>query len=150
MTNKRNAMPNNYSSGTELEYWLFRHFTARGYTAVRSAGSHTFIDLVVLNGETTFLIQCKSSKKVVDHRQLFRKEEIKLFETCQAPENTYRIIFVKEGYKSLNRYMYVFFSNKWMLFDSNTAFYKDLMEKEGPGYAADRHAKALRRIEKKG
>lgn len=56
-------MPNkNYISGRKFEYDVRDFFEERGYTVIRSAGSHTPIDLVVFDRFGVLLIQCKNKK----------------------------------------------------------------------------------------
>lgn len=47
-----------YHRGRDLEYRVAREFRSAGYTVVRSAGSHTPFDLVVLSPRKVLLVQC--------------------------------------------------------------------------------------------
>jgi len=62
-----NIMPNgNYIAGRAFEYEVIEHFEKEGYHPVRSAGSHTPIDIVCLvyqNKGLPLAIQCKKYKK---------------------------------------------------------------------------------------
>jgi len=51
-----------YISGRNFEYSVRDHLEAKGYVVVRSAGSHTPIDLVAFNKYGFNLIQCKHGK----------------------------------------------------------------------------------------
>jgi Holliday junction resolvase len=136
-----------YKFGARFEYELASHFKKRGWQVIRSAGSHSYIDLVVFvppqdaenpddKGEV-LVIQCKSSQKIVTFRQIFSDESIKLFESESFVVNAVKLIFVKEGTgREINRYFYRMFpwENKWTLIDSSSHYYKYYMEKVGTGY----------------
>jgi len=56
-------MPNkNYVSGRNFEYRVRDYLISYGYTVLRSAGSHTPIDLIAFNHDKLVLIQCKHGK----------------------------------------------------------------------------------------
>lgn len=56
-------MTTNYERGRNFEYQRMRHYKSLGYTVVRSAGSHSPIDLVAIHPEdSVILIQCKRVK----------------------------------------------------------------------------------------
>jgi len=50
----------NYSRGANFERRVQRYFLKLEYFVVRSAGSHTLIDLVALKAGEVKLIQCKT------------------------------------------------------------------------------------------
>jgi Holliday junction resolvase len=56
MTNK------NYVNGRNFEYRIRDMFIQKGFNVIRSAGSHTPIDLVAFDGYRVFFIQCKQRK----------------------------------------------------------------------------------------
>ena len=66
-------MPNqNYIRGRALEYKILNDLKAQGYEGLRSAGSHSPVDVIVWNENSTFLIQCKHSKKKdIDFNSIF-------------------------------------------------------------------------------
>jgi len=49
----------NYSRGADFERRVQRYFEKLGYLVIRSAGSHTLVDLVALRAGEVKLIQCK-------------------------------------------------------------------------------------------
>lgn len=53
MTNK------NYAAGRRFEYEVKKKFESRGYTVMRTAGSHGPFDLVAYRDDGIILIQCK-------------------------------------------------------------------------------------------
>ena len=55
-------MPNrNYVKGRRLEYAVLRALRSRGWTAVRTAGSHGWADVIAWKtGRPTLVVQCKS------------------------------------------------------------------------------------------
>lgn len=54
----------NYISGRSREYRLKRHLEGMGFTVLRTAGSHGFVDLIALDKQTRIInfIQVKPSK----------------------------------------------------------------------------------------
>lgn len=57
-------MPNlNYNRGRASEYRAIKELEAEGYTAIRSAGSHSCADVVAWNNWCLRLIQIKTFKK---------------------------------------------------------------------------------------
>lgn len=79
-------MPNkNYVKGRAKEYKIKRDFTKRGYTVLRTAGSHGFADLVAVrsDGKIKF-IQCKpdnfsktEEQKLLDQWEIFNNPRFK-------------------------------------------------------------------------
>ncbi|MDG6934035.1 MAG: hypothetical protein JRN68_05005 [Nitrososphaerota archaeon] len=56
---------NNYSSGRNAEYMIKKILLSRGYVhIVRSAGSHTPIDLMASNGRRLLAIQVKKGRYI--------------------------------------------------------------------------------------
>lgn len=55
-------MQTSYNKGSNWERRIIKEFTKIGYLCLRSAGSHTPIDLVAMNEENTILIQAKSTE----------------------------------------------------------------------------------------
>lgn len=49
----------NYARGAEFERRIKRHLETNGYAVIRSAGSHSLIDLIALKPGQTLLVQCK-------------------------------------------------------------------------------------------
>lgn len=79
----RNTMTNkNYIAGRRFEYKVKKYYENKGYTVLRTSGSHGFADLVAVKNsflswrqnktKTIIFIQCKNQKPT--------KQEIKKFE----------------------------------------------------------------------
>ena len=57
-------MPNkNYERGRQAEYRVIQELREQGYTAIRTAGSHSCADVVAWNNWCLRLIQVKTFKK---------------------------------------------------------------------------------------
>lgn len=55
----------NYQKGRRLEYRVKKHFEDKGYLVIRSAGSHSPIDLIAISPFEVVFIQVKSSYEAV-------------------------------------------------------------------------------------
>lgn len=53
-------MTTNYEQGRDTEYKAARDMEKLGFTTARMAGSHSSVDLIAWNNQTTKFIQCKS------------------------------------------------------------------------------------------
>jgi len=74
-------MPNkNYISGRTFEYKVRDYLESKGYVVVRSAGSHTPIDLIAFNCFGLILVQCKHGKIRLPEISDFIKLSQKYFE----------------------------------------------------------------------
>lgn len=76
-------MPNNnYTIGRQLEYAVQDKLEKRGFYCIRSAGSHTVVDITALDKDRVLLIQCKSSsiEEIPQVKQLLGGENVKLLE----------------------------------------------------------------------
>lgn len=62
----------NYSRGANFERRVQKYLEKAGYFVIRSAGSHSLIDLVALKGGEVQLIQCKTdgALSVAERQQL--------------------------------------------------------------------------------
>jgi Holliday junction resolvase len=67
-----------YERGRNLEYRLKKQLEDEGYTVIRSAGSHSPVDLVAFNQEEVLFIQVKSSES-----QAKRVEKIAVPSSCK-------------------------------------------------------------------
>jgi hypothetical protein len=86
-----------YSEGTRFEYSLRDWYRARGYTVVRSAGSHGPFDLLAFNVEGDVrLIQCKvqRAKKNYDG-------DIGLLKAVPCPKSWGKLLYVKTLYRTI-------------------------------------------------
>lgn len=72
----------NYSRGANFERRVQKYFESSGWLVIRSAGSHSLIDLVALKGGEVQLIQCKTDGvlSVAERQQL---EELARETRCQ-------------------------------------------------------------------
>jgi hypothetical protein len=52
----------NYARGYDTERRIIRELEQKGYFCIRSAGSHTKIDVVALKGQDILLVQSKRTK----------------------------------------------------------------------------------------
>jgi Holliday junction resolvase len=71
-------MPNsNYLRGVRFERKLKKQWEAEGYLGIRSAGSHSFADLVLVDPKNadvpTIFVQCKIVQTVADMDRLHRQ-----------------------------------------------------------------------------
>ena len=74
-------MPNkNYQKGIKKEYKIKKQFEMKGYTVLRTAGSHGFADLIAIKWLKIRFIQCKpdnfskrEEKKLMDENNIFNE-----------------------------------------------------------------------------
>jgi Holliday junction resolvase len=74
-------MPNrNYINGRRKEYKVVHAFKDKGFTALRSAGSHSPIDVVAINPDTKkiVLIQCKPKSMSENKKKEIEEKNKKL------------------------------------------------------------------------
>jgi hypothetical protein len=69
----------NYESGRRFEYRVMRDLEKRGYYCVRSAGSHSKIDVVAVKDAFCLFIQCKADGNITP------SEWNTLHDLCRAP-----------------------------------------------------------------
>lgn len=62
----------NYVSGRNFEYKVKKHLESRGYFVIRSAGSHSPVDLLAVNPTYyhILVIQCKHGKSRMNKKSL--------------------------------------------------------------------------------
>ena len=69
-------MNKNYAKGRAKEYRIMKKYRDKGFTTLRSAGSHSFVDVICIDTENKFIkfIQVKpksfSVKKTADLKSL--------------------------------------------------------------------------------
>lgn len=90
-------MPNAmYKRGYGFENRILNKLKDAGYEGLRSAGSHSPVDIVVWDWNKTFLIQCKhSNKKDIDFNALFRDTNV--VRLTLMPERFIKVLCVKQG-----------------------------------------------------
>jgi Holliday junction resolvase len=72
-------MSRNYERGVKLEYRVKKFYEDLGYFVVRSAGSHSIADLVVIGYGKVYLVQCKA----MPVNKIKRSEVLELIKTCE-------------------------------------------------------------------
>ena len=65
----------NYIAGRRFEYKVKKYYENKGYTVLRTSGSHGFADLVAVkkNVRTIIFIQCKNRKPTKQEIEKFEK-----------------------------------------------------------------------------
>ena len=67
----------NYIAGRRFEYKVKKYYEDKGYTVLRTSGSHGFADLIAIkplpNGRIIIFIQCKNRKPT--HQEIDEFEE---------------------------------------------------------------------------
>jgi len=79
-----------YIKGRNFEYKVKKFFEEKGFKVFRSAGSKTLIDLIAINKEKIYLIQCKNS-----YLNLNQAENLLKKMKFEVPKNTFFIVFSK-------------------------------------------------------
>lgn len=80
----------NYANGAAMERLAKAELESQGYKVVRSAGSHSLVDLVAWDAYGFRLIQIKKSK----HKRSFGKE-VRQLKTLPVPEGTAKELWVR-------------------------------------------------------
>ena len=143
-------MPTVYNQGAAFERHILWAFNQSGYFCMRSAGSHSPVDLAAHNRIYHIFMQLKSSaqkKDVLDLGRLWHSEEIEEFKNLPINEGTLvhpngylttvRLIITKDisGIKAYKL-------NSWGLWEQTTEFdhiihrKKPRKEKQDPALAA--------------
>ena len=65
----------NYQSGRRFEYKVKKYYENKGYTVLRTSGSHGFADLVAIKNDarTIIFIQCKNRKPTKQETRKFQE-----------------------------------------------------------------------------
>ena len=66
-------MVTRYERGRGFEYRTANHYKSLGWFVMRSAGSHTAVDLIAIKGKEMKLIQCKRDGRISESE----KEEMR-------------------------------------------------------------------------
>jgi len=82
--------------GSRFEWALRAYFEQNGYLAIRSAGSHTIVDLLVITPQILLLIQAKTTSYKGDVINLF-KDEIEELRVVKGPNNCKKEFWVKKN-----------------------------------------------------
>jgi len=114
-------MLTNYQRGSNFERQIKDKLTKKGFYCMRSAGSHSVVDVCAISENQVYLIQCKTSntEKLPDVKQLLKSEvlerdkkaslakslginvfdtvksNVKILEEMKVPNNTHKIILWK-------------------------------------------------------
>lgn len=71
-------MRTNYQKGTVFESYIRMKLQKKNMYVMKSAGSHTVCDLIAMDANNVYLIQCKTSQdSVPDLKQLLKRTEEK-------------------------------------------------------------------------
>lgn len=115
-------MPTNYERGVALELKVCNRFRDRGYFAMRSAGSHTTVDVVVMGEKIKpLMFQCKHSIRKVSMKKILSEDNVKLFEELKVDAKKF-IIIHEDGERLWTVLQYK--ENKWVLLPQYDAVYK--------------------------
>jgi Holliday junction resolvase len=87
----------NYRRGYEIERKLVNELREHGWTAVRSAGSHSPFDVVAVAFHKIRLIQCKRTKKFTSLTQF--NTEIRELHDLQVPDDCSKEFWVWQDKK---------------------------------------------------
>lgn len=90
MTNK------NYRRGSNFERWLLTKLIDRGYDGLRSAGSHSSVDVMVWDKDgKMFAIQCKTSQEeTFNLSNLIWEDDVR--ELTSLPDNITKVLCIKQ------------------------------------------------------
>lgn len=93
MKKKKDRRRLSYKSGANFERKVMKYYQDQGMLAFRSAGSHSPIDVVVINNKTksVMLIQCKKKRMKLGNIFAEKKKLTKeALQNCKT--RTYRIV----------------------------------------------------------
>lgn len=100
-------MYNNYKRGVEKERLLQQELNSEGYIAVRSAGSHSVIDIIgvpLSKDKPILLIQCKRSKLGISNLEVAFKEDIEGIRKIEDRNNVEKWIFLWVDHEGWTKY----------------------------------------------
>ena len=84
----------NYRRGADFERRVCRYFEKAGHFVIRSAGSHSIIDLVAIKGGEVTLVQCKING-VLSKNERLQLQELHRYTGCQVlliSRNVYKMV----------------------------------------------------------
>jgi Holliday junction resolvase len=87
---------NKYIKGAVYEWKVKKEYENKNYLVIRSAGSHSPIDLVAINEKEIIFIQCKRIKKISS----IEKKEIEDFKKIKIPFNCRKEFHIKRDYEN--------------------------------------------------
>lgn len=90
-----NMSRTNYQKGADKERRIINHFKKNGCLAFRSAGSHSIIDVVVVepNSKVIRLIQAKTTTKAGHKSKLYKPEKERILNEGNKLNGTYEVRF---------------------------------------------------------
>jgi len=102
----------NYRKGRKYEYYWKNKLESQGYVVLRTAGSHSFADLIAISSEKEeiLFIQIKTFRKTITPKQiqsLFKKESKKV-PSWIIKKNWYVLI---AGYKKGKKFQWYVLKN---------------------------------------
>ena len=131
-------MLTNYQRGSNFERQIKDKLTKKGFYCMRSAGSHSVVDVCAISEDKVFLIQCKTSstEELPNIQQLFKptevkqykhkvsgvryvgqeetKSNIKIFEEMKVVFNAVKIVLWK-GKGTNNVFHFIWNGNDWIV-----------------------------------
>ena len=93
----------NYSRGRATEYERIEYFKKNGFQAIRTAGSHSPVDIIAWDRVSIYFEQlklCKSKKFYPDRKELLKFADIPI-----PPEATKRFVVRYVGSKEWHEYL---------------------------------------------
>lgn len=97
-----------YQKGYRVERKAIEELKRKGFSVVRSAGSHGVVDIVAFNEKKYLLLQIKSNNKAP-------KEEQKRLASLPSPENSEKQIWVHKDRKGFVVYHWA--GDRWIILD---------------------------------
>lgn len=96
----------NYIRGTNIEYKIKKDLEKLGYFVLRSAGSHSCVDICAMTPVNILLIQVKRSKKALttNFMEHYYDDDIKRLRELHLPDNCIRLLYFWVDRQGLQKY----------------------------------------------
>ena len=96
----------NYVRGANIEYKIKKDLESKGYFCLRSAGSHSCVDIACITPTNILLIQVKRSKKALSPNFIssYYDEDIKRLRELTLPDNCIRYLYFWVDRHGLQKY----------------------------------------------
>lgn len=91
-------MNRNYEKGRRFEYWIKRQLESENFCVLRSAGSHSVVDIVGFRQDSCLLVQAKTTgETIANENDAFRKyqKEIESLAQLEVPEICRKQFWIK-------------------------------------------------------
>ena len=82
----------NYAAGANFERSVRTYYENKGMYCVRSAGSHSYVDLIAWDAIHFYLIQCKKESKKTNY-----KDDIQRLRQVPVQSGWKRLLWIKKG-----------------------------------------------------